>query len=454
MALYGYDLFHKGTIALSEVESNGIRVDVKYCKRKRRELLLEAGMLDTEIQGSKAGKLWAKHFGAKTNYNSRQQLAKVLFGLMGHVSVIKTATGKDSASEEALAKVDDPVAKWFLISQKLKKCANTYLDNIILNTTKGILHPFFHLHFAASYRSSSSEPNFQNFPVRDEFIGKLIREAFRARPGRCLVEVDYSAIEVRVAACYHKDPTMLEYINDPTKDMHSDMASECFMIPKDQVTKEIRYFGKNCFVFPQFYGSVYQQCAPSLWEARPLEMKNGMTIGEHLMYIKGIHKLGTCSFDKDTKKGTFEDHIRKVSDNFWNVRFPVYSQWKRKWYSDYLETGEFHSLTGFKYWGIFHKNQVINYPIQGSAFHCLLLALIYLQRAIRKHHKRTLIVGQIHDSIVADVPENEMEWYLDMVQKIMVDKVGRAYSWLIVPLEVEAEASGVEGTWYEKERVL
>src|SRR5690606_20675796 len=102
--------------------------------------------------------------------------------------------------------------------------------------------------------NSSDSPNFQNLPIRNPKMAKIIRSAFIPRSDRhVLVEIDYSGIEVRVAACYHKDPVMIEYINDPTKDMHRDMAAQCYLAPPEQVSKQMRYCGKNMYVFPQFY---------------------------------------------------------------------------------------------------------------------------------------------------------------------------------------------------------
>lgn len=450
MALYGEDLFLEGVKALATVEANGIRVDVDYYKSIQRKLIRQTEELDNQITESKAGQLWASHFGNKMNLNSRTQLATVLFDLLGHDSKLKTKGGKDSASEEAIKLIDDPVVKLFIESQKLKKTASTYIQNMLEHTTpKGFLHPSFHLHLTTSFRSSCSDPNFQNIPIRDKEVGEIVRSGIIPREGHCLVEVDYSAIEVRVAACYHKDPTMIEYIEDETKDMHADMAAECYMLPKSEITKEIRYYGKNCFVFPQFYGSVYQQCAPALWEALPLKTKSGKTIKEHLK-TKGINKLGSCTFDKEPARGTFEEHLRKVSNHFWQERFPVYNAWKKTWYENYLKSGRFDSVTGFSYWGIFKRNEVINYPIQGSAFHCLLYSLILLQKRIQKAGLKTKIVGQIHDSIVADVPENEVSQYAEIAKEIMTQTLLKKWPWIIVPLEIEAEVAPVNQSWFRK----
>jgi len=450
MALYGEDLFLEGVKALATVEANGIRVNVDYYKSVQRELIRQTEDLDNQIMESKAGQLWSSHFGNKMNLNSRTQLATVLFDLLCYDSRVKTKGGKDSASEDAIKLIDDPVVKLFIESQKLKKVASTYIQNMLEHTTpKGFLHPSFHLHLTTSFRSSCSDPNFQNMPIHDKQVGEIVRSGIIPRQGNCLVEVDYSAIEVRVAACYHKDPAMLDYIHDSTKDMHTDMTAECYMLPKSEITKELRYYGKNCFVFPQFYGSVYQQCAPALWEARKLKTANGKTVKEHLAE-KGIKKLGACTFDKEPIRGTFEAHLREVSNHFWQERFPIYNAWKKTWYENYLKTGRFNSLSGFSYWGIFKRNEVINYPIQGSAFHCLLYSLILLQKQIQKKGLKAKIVGQIHDSIVADVPGEEVGIYLKMAKEIMTTTLLKRWPWIVVPLEIEAEVAPVNQPWFRK----
>ena len=114
--------------------------------------------------------------------------------------------------------------------------------------------------------NSSSMPNFQNYPVRDEQLKTIIRKAIIPRKGGQLLEIDYSGIEVRISVCVHKDPKMLEYINNPTTDMHRDMAMELFLLEEEEVSKESRYCSKNGFVFPQFYGDYYESCAKSIWQ--------------------------------------------------------------------------------------------------------------------------------------------------------------------------------------------
>ncbi len=117
----------------------------------------------------------------------------------------------------------------------------------------------------------------------------------------------------------------------------------------------------------------------------------------------------------------------------------------------YQERGWMKTLTGFICQGWMKRNEIINYPVQGSAFHCLLWALIHLQRELEKRKMETLLVGQIHDSLLADVPEGELEDFLRLAQHVMVDDLKEAWSWINVPLEVEAEVTPVDGNWYEKE---
>ena len=107
--------------------------------------------------------------------------------------------------------------------------------------------------------------------------------------------------------------------------------------------------------------------------------------------------------------------------------------------------------TGFVVQGVMRKNEIINYPIQGSAFHCLLWSLIRLRRQLRKHKMRSMVVGEIYDSMLLDVYKPELDVVMAMAKEIMVDKLREAWKWIITPLSVEAEVS--ETNWHEKEEV-
>jgi len=461
-------LLLQGSLALSRIEQNGIKVDTKYLdsmmdkvtgqiKRTEEELRKDPVFTDT----------WKKAYGDRTTLGSREQLATVLFDKLKYPSAGYTkgseallqedpdAKARYRADEEAFSHIDSPFVKKWLVLEKLKKTKGTYLEGIVREVCNGYLHPSYALNLARSYRSSSSNPNFQNLPIRDPEQGEMIRRCFIPRKGRRLVEIDYSQIEVKVAYCYHKDPVMREYLLDPTKDMHRDSAAKCYLLKPDQVTKNIRYCGKNMFVFPQFYGSVFFQCAPHLWAAvdkMKLTLTDGTPLREHLRK-KGIEELGKCQPGVDPVPGTFEHHLKKVEQAFWGPGgFQVYSNWKKSWWKDYQASGEFKTLTGFRISGVMKRNEVINYPVQGSAFHCLLWSIIEIQKQLTVCGMRTLLVGQIHDSLLADVPEEELQLYLTLARKIMTKNLLKAWDWISIPLDVECEVTPTGGSWFSKKQ--
>ncbi len=463
-----FDLLMQGSLVLAQIEANGIRIDVDYLDRTIQETAVRIKQLQEELRADSLYQTWRKQYCERTKLGSREQLGTILF------AVLKlpyrhdfTATGRFRADERVLAEIDLPFVKNFLQLEDLRKLKNTFLEGIRRETVDGFLHPFFHLHTVEPYRGSSSEINFQNLPTRDAAMGKAVRQCFVPRTGRVLVEIDYVGIEVRIAACYHQDPVMLEYINDQTKDMHRDAAAECYLVQPAQVTKQMRYCAKNQFVFPQFYRSYYIDCARNLWEAidkfkleigregsTPLEMigtlaqRESLPLKKHLTR-QGIRELGACNPKLPPRSGTFEHHIKAVQDDFWGRRFQVYARWRENWYARYLETGDFHTLTGFRCAGIYRRNEVINYPVQGSAFHCLLWSLIHLQQRLSKRKMKTKLVGQVHDSLLADVPEDEVQEYIYLAKEVMTKQLPRCWSWIMTPLAIECECS--DTNWYAKQ---
>lgn len=451
-----YALFHEGVQALSQVEANGIRVDEKYLKKALQQTEKEVNALTTELRDDEVYRKWQRKYGAKTNLDSRSQLADVIFNVMGYKAKYRTGKGNLKSDKSSFEHVDLDFVKKFLIRAEKQKLHGTYLSGIQREVCDGLLHAVFNLHLAATMRSSSDSPNFQNFPIRNPESGKLIRKCFIPRKNHVIVEIDEGGIEVRVAACYHKDPVMMKYINDPTKDMHRDMAAQCYKSKTTQVSKAMRHCGKNMFVFPQFYGDYYVNSARVLWEAMDqmkLELADGsMSVKDHLRK-KGIKQLGACDPEQSPVAGTFEKHIQEVEHDFWNNRFRKYGRWKRNWWQAYCDKGYFDTLTGFHFEGPLRKNEVINYPVQGSAFHILLWALTQLNKWLRKNKMRSMIVGQIHDSMVLDVHVDEYDEVIAKAVYFMTKGVRKHWSWIITPLEVEAEACPVGGSWHDKKKV-
>ena len=439
-----YRLMNEGAEIFATVEMNGIRVDNTKLDGILDDIKNRISKLHVKLERYPEVKDWKREYSAKFNIDSPAQLSDILYNRMGIEIRKKTATGKGSVDMEVLEGLDIPFIKVLLKIRKLNKIKSTYLMNILRETCDGMLHPFFNLHTVKTYRSSSSNPNWQNIPKRDKESMKLIRSLIIPREGYRIGGVDYKGVEVRIAACYCQDKELIRYVNNPELDMHRDMAMECFLLDRDQVTKTIRYCGKNMFVFPQFYGDYFKNCATNLWKAIPelkLKTVDGTSLKNHLK------EQGITSYNK------FERHIEDVENRFWYEKFDEYRKWKKKWYKQYLKKGSFEMFTGFKCAGDMSRNDVSNYPIQGTAFHCLLWSLIEIQKWFKKEKFQSVIVGQIHDEITLDLHADEFDYVLIGIRKIMCDDIRDYYDWMIVPLDIDAEFGKVNESWDMKEKV-
>jgi DNA polymerase-1 len=466
-----YRLFHDGTLALAQMEHNGIRVDETYLDRTINKATNGIAAIEEKIKQDPIWKkTWTRRFGDRRNLDSPQQLGEVVFRCLGHKTKGLTATGKFSTDEAAFVDIqnDVPFVKWYFEAKKLKKVLGTYLNGIKRETVNGFLHPVFSLAGgskedegkggAISYRGSSSLPNFQNFPIRNPEMAALIRPTFIARDGHQLVEVDYSTLEVRVAACYCKDPTLIEYMKDDKKDMHRDTACDLFFLDEKEVEKKgARDAAKNMFVFPQFYGSYYVDCARAIWEGmerRKFKIEGSKELVIDRLRENGIRKLGKCDPDESPVKGTFEYHVKEVEKLFWEERFSVYTKAKKQWWKEYLKQGYFDLYTGFRCEGLYRRNQVLNWRVQGAAFHCLLQSIVWLTKVFRKRKLRSRIVGQIHDSLLIDAHPNELEEVLRLCKRVMTVELPKLWRWMrTVPFLVEADVSPVGKSWHEKKAV-
>lgn len=444
-----YKLIHEGAEALAAVEEAGMRVDIDYLDYAIKRTGQQIKSIAKKLRTLDEYKQQKERFGSKTNLTSRRQLATVLFDIMGHKPLQQTPTGRPKMDEATLNAVDSYYTRGYMKMEKLRKLKSTYLEGVRREAVDGFLHPFFNLHLVKTHRSSSDRPNFQNVPIRDPEIAKKIRRAYLPRDGQVLVEVDYSALEFRIAACFWKDPEMVTYASDSTKDIHRDVASEIWKCARNDVSKPARHCGKNMFVFPQLYGDFYINNARLCWEEVP-NLKVGDTpMLEHLKE-KGIRKLGKLDSTERPRKGTFEHHMKNVEDTFYSW-FPHLSDGKVDWWNAYRKRGYFDLMTGFRITGVYSKNFVYNCPIQGPAFHLLLWSLTRMVKWMSKNKMRSKIVGQIHDSIVADVHKDELSDYLHKIREVMTVDVKKKWDWIITPLEVEAEMS--ETNWYEKKEI-
>jgi DNA polymerase-1 len=450
-----YDLFHEGIIALQKVEQQGMRINVDYLHSQKISIDKKIQKYENFIYTSDFYKDWKRFYQNKPiNIYSGQQLANYLYKEKGIKPKKTTASGQGSTDIDALSDLNIPEIKTLLEIKKLKKIRDTYLDGFLREQVNGVIHPFFNLHSVVSFRSSSNSPNFQNIPKRDEKAMKMVRKAIFPRVGHQLLEVDTSSAEFRIAGCYYKDPTMLKYIKDDI-DIHGDIASKTFFIDHfDKKNGNNSYFrsaAKNGFVFPQLYGSWYKQCAINLacewgellqnekWKSGQGKLINGVPLADHFKK----HKI--------TNIIDYQEHIKTVEDYLWNTVFITGKNWQTKFWGEYQKNGYFYSKTGFLYQGEMSFNNVLNYPIQGSAFHVLLWSLIKAVNTFEQKGMQTRIIGQVHDSIVLDVWPPELQKVITIMKQIMEIDVVRAWPWIIVPMKIEAELCPVDGSWAEKQ---
>jgi DNA polymerase I-like protein with 3'-5' exonuclease and polymerase domains len=464
-----YDLLHKGTLALARAERQGIRIDMDYITHKKKELSKSIIKLEEEFKESTFFKDWQKSSKKKVNINSSLQLRDYLYKVLNLKIEKETKTGKGSTDEKALKQLNIPALDLLLKMGSLTKMRDTYLDGFAKEQVDGYIHPFFNLHIPVTYRSSADSPNFQNLPNRDDELMAIVRSAIYPRPDHQLYEFDFKGSEVRISCAYHKDPTLMKYLNDPTSDMHGDLAAQLFCIDKffDPKIKEyyrLRQAAKNGFVFPQFYGSYFKNCAPSLlcdWGKLPasgkwkrgqgIPMPGGSFLADHLI-SKGFNQVGEVSRGEGGRNVItgFMKHVKVIEDDFWKNRFPVYAKWKESWYEQYQKKGYIDMLTGFRCCGFMRKNDVTNYPIQGASFHCLLWCLIKLDEFLLKGNYDSKIIGQIHDSIVLDINPKEADIVTKRLNIIVNDELPSAWRWINVPVEMEMQKYKINGNWATK----
>lgn len=478
-----YKLFHEGAVALSQVECNGITIDVEYLDKKIQSSGEKIQRMTKVLKRDPIYHMMVRKFGRNVKLGSKDKLASVIFVDMGlpcknwTEGRINKETGerekRPKADDQALRDTKLPFCIHLLKMEKLKN-ARTKLMGIRRELQGNKLRPFFNLGGGTaddkkgdprSYRSSADLPNVHNFPTRDEGQARLVRTAVIPETGDILIEADFKGLEVFVGYCYHLDPVMRKYLLDKTTDMHRDVAVQCYKLEEEEGCDKAwwdndhpggggkaRYVAKNKFTFPQFYGDYWMNCAKNMWEdidRYNLCTPSGVPMKEHLKN-HGINQLGSEDPKAKQTQSDFTFHIRQVEDNFWNVRFKVYKKWKDKWYKKYCERGWFQMKTGFVCSGMFNRKQVINYPVQGAAFHCLLWCLIRLQKWLNKNKMKTKIVSQIHDSIILNAPKNEVHEVVAKLRKIMKEELLKAWDWIVIPLEVSIDVT--DTNWFQKQK--
>lgn len=445
-----YRLWHEGALALAEIQRNGIKIDEDRLNAAIADSAALIKELKADLRASAIFTAWRRKFGEKALLTSRPQLAAIFFGELGYPVLQRTGKkGLPKADEDAFIGIrwkDKShkrfIRKYFKLA-KIIKLKSTYFEGLKKETYAGFVHPVYNLHTVTSFRSSSSSPNSQNF-IKDE----RLRRCFIPRsPGNHFVETDFGAHEWKIGACRWNDPKMIEYASDPTKDVHRDRAAELFLCEPGQVSKEMRFEVKSGFVFAKLYGNYWKKMAKYLWDkmaTEKLALKDGTPVRKHLA-ANGIKTLG----DGQASSGTYEALVKKIEDDF-DATFIEFGRGKDEQWERYKDEIGFRLLTGFWIGGVCSRNFFLNVGVQGPGFHCLLWSIIRIRKLLKKKGMKALLIGTIHDSILADVPSDEIQRYLRIVKRVMTVDIRKAWDWIVVPLLCEHSVAPLGESWYAK----
>lgn len=451
-----FKLLMDGSKVFAQMERNGFAIDTNRLDGAIDQTEDEVRDIEKELQQSEIWTEWTKRFGRESNLASNPQLAAIVYDHLGFPCKEKTSKGQRSVSEKALQDVEHPFVQRLFDMRHLAKACNTFLKGLRREVVDGLVHSFLHLHTTVTYRPSSSDPNLFNLPKRNPAITRRVRRSMVSRFDR-LFELDFKSAEVVTASVVTRDKKLLAYVTDKNKDMHRDCAEQLFKLDRKDVTKGIRNLAKQWFVFAQFYGDYYVNCAKNLWEAAVREkqkLPDGTGLTKHLKR-RGIKEMGDCDPDREgpPRPGTFEAHVKQVQDHFWNVRFIGYRDWKKRFWEEYQTNGGFVTYSGFLVRlgtsGPLSKNECVNNPIQGPSFHLMLYTLIRLQRWLNRNKMKTLLINSVYDSAIGDAPEDELPAVLNEAQRIIREDLPKRFPWLTVPMSVEVSVSERSGNWAE-----
>jgi DNA polymerase-1 len=390
---------------LGRMEGRGISIDRQVLSRLSGEFGQKQAGLEDEI---------SKLAGQPLNPGSPKQLGDVLFGSMGLPGGTKTKTGQwatGARALEELAEQGHELPRKILDWRQVSKLRSTYTDALpgYVNAETHRVHTCYALAATTTGRLSSSEPNLQNIPVRTE-EGRKIRRAFIAEPGTKLVSADYSQIELRLLAEVAEVPALRKAFRDGL-DIHAMTASEMFGVPIKDMPGEVRRRAK-AINFGIIYGISAFGLANQL--AIPRE-EAGAYIKKYFERFPGIR-----DYMEETKA-------------FAKKNGYVLTLFGRKCHYPDITAGN-PSLRAF------NERAAINARLQGSAADIIRRAMVRIEPALARAKLNAKMLLQVHDELIFEVPEGEVERTLPIVKRVMEDAPMPALS-LSVPLQVDARAA-------------
>lgn len=381
---------------LFRMERTGVLLDCELLDRQSRELGERVLALE-----NRAYELAGQPF----NLGSPKQLGDILFGKMGLPAIKKTATGQPSTDEDVLQQLaaDYPLPKLLLEHRGLSKLKSTYTDKLpqMRNPRTGRVHTSFGQATAVTGRLASTDPNLQNIPVRTP-EGRRIREAFIAPAGHTIVSADYSQIELRIMAHLSGDQSLLRAFAEGA-DIHRATAAEIFGVPLAEVTGDQRRYIKAVN-----FGLIYGMSAFGLAAQLAIERSAAqMFIDRYFTRYPGVAEYMQRTRELARKQGYVETVFGR-----------------RLWLPDINAGG------GPRRQGA--ERAAINAPMQGTAADLIKLAMIVVQRWLDREELGTRLILQVHDELVLEVPDAELDRVKGELPQLM-SGVGQ----LRVPLVVD-----------------
>lgn len=390
-----YDMEMPLIYVLAEMEATGVKVDTQALKQSSVTLSNQLANLEKEIHGLA---------GCEFNINSTKQVGEVLFDkLQLDSKAKKTKTGGYSTSEEVLEKLRSkhPIVDKLLEYRGIKKLLSTYIDALpeLINPTTGKIHTSYNQAVTATGRLSSTNPNLQNIPVRDE-MGREIRKAFIADNEECVFfSADYSQIELRIMAHLSEDPHMIEAFCEG-EDIHAATAAKIYGLSPAEVSSDMRRKAKTAN-----FGIIYGISVFGLAERLDIPR------GEAKELIDGYFK----SYPRIREY--MDESIRAAKEKGY-----VETLFKRK---RFLPDINSHNAIVRGY----AERNAINAPIQGSAADIIKLAMIHIHQRFEEENLRSRMILQVHDELNFNVWKDELE----KVKEIVLDGMEQVIK-LRVPL--------------------
>ncbi len=402
-----YELFRELEMpllpVLTEMELNGIALDVTWLAALSDELSQRLSELEESVY---------RHAGGEFNVNSTQQLSEVLFERLGlptrGTSKTKAGTYSTRASVLEGLQGEHPIIEDILGYRELTKLKSTYVDALpeMVNPRTGRVHTSYNPTGTVTGRISSNNPNLQNIPIRSE-EGRRVRRAFVAEEGWVLLGADYSQVELRVMAHVSRDPGLIEAF-ERDEDIHATTASAVYGVPLQDVSYEMRSIAKAVN-----FGLIYGQSAYGLARQLDLSVDEAQAfIDRYFERFPGVRAYMDRVQEDAAQKGYVETllHRRRF--------FPELTL-----SSQAGSRGRQASL-----------RMAINTPIQGSAADIIKLAMIRMHGALKEAALESRMLLQVHDEVVLEVPESEVEATTALVRETMENAVA-----LAVPLKVDVE---------------